>query len=254
MKISVITATWNCEETIDDCLSAVEAQSYSNIEHLLIDGASSDGTMHKVQARLSQLATVLSEPDKGIYDALNKGIALATGDIVGFLHSDDLFAHPEVLTHIAEVFESDPSVCAVYGDLNYVHKDDTAHVVRRWASKPFTPRRLAWGWMPPHPSLYVRREWYAYINGFDTRYHISADYHSILQLFSHPDFKAVHLPEVLIKMRLGGVSNRSLKAILCKSWEDLDALKRTGVGAFGGFGALLWKNLSKIGQFRFKVE
>jgi glycosyltransferase len=249
MIISVITATYNCASTIHGCLDAVAAQSHPNIEHVLIDGASSDGTLALVQARRGQLAVVLSEPDSGIYDALNKGLLRCTGDVVGFLHADDLYAHADVLAHVAAVFAADPAVCAVYGDLHYVRQNDTTQVVRRWQSGRFTPRQLAWGWMPPHPTLYVRREWYARIGGFDTRYRIAADYHSILQLFSHPGFKAVHLPEVLVKMRLGGASNRSAAALLRKSREDWHALRRTGVGVLGGVGALVWKNLSKLGQF-----
>lgn len=250
VKISVVTATWNCAATIADCLHSVAAQSYSEREHVVIDGASRDGTLDLLQGYRNQLAVLVSEPDQGIYDALNKGIGRASGDVVGFLHADDLYAHPDVLAHIAAAFESDPDLCAVYGDLQYVRKNDTSEVVRHWKSTPFTAARLAWGWMPPHPTLYVRREWYARIGGLDTRYRIAADYFSILQLFTQPGFKATYLPEVLVKMRLGGASNRSIKAIVQKSCEDWDALRRAGVGALGGVGALIWKNLSKIRQFK----
>jgi len=187
----------------------------------------------------------VSEPDRGIYDALNKGIARASGDVVGFLHADDVYASPDVLARVAEAF-ADPSVAAVHGDLQYVRKDDTARVVRHWRSSPFSPDRLRRGWMPPHPTLYVRREWYERIGGFDTRYRIAADYHSILRLFSQPGFRSAYVPEVFVKMRLGGASNRSLRNIVRKSREDLEALRRTGVG---GVGTLTWKNLGKIGQF-----
>jgi glycosyltransferase len=249
MKISIISVCYNSDKTIADTLRSARAQTYANIEHIIVDGGSKDSTLAVVAAEVMPNHQLVSEKDNGIYDALNKGLALATGDVVGFLHSDDLFAHPDVLARIAAVFVADPSACAVYGDLDYVRKDDTAHVVRRWAGKPFSPGRLAWGWMPPHPALYVRREWYARINGFDTRYRIAGDYFSILQLFSRSDFQAVHLPEVLVKMRLGGASNRSLRALLRKIQEDWDALQRTGCGALGGAGALVWKNLSKLGQF-----
>jgi glycosyltransferase len=247
-KISVITATWNCASTVESCLDSIAGQTYANREHVIVDGASRDETVSFLQSRREQLAVLISEPDRGIYDALNKGIALATGDVVGFLHADDIYAHTDVLAHVADAF-SDPTVCAVYGDLQYVRKEDTTQVVRHWQSSTFTPRSLAWGWMPPHPTLYVRREWYQRIGGFDTRYRISADYLSTLQLFSQPGFKAVYLPEVLVKMRLGGASNKSLKNLLRKSSEDWRALQSTGAGALGGVGALLWKNLSKLGQF-----
>lgn len=248
LLISVITATWNCEKTINDCLQSVASQSWSHIEHVVIDGASRDGTVALLEQQRDQLAVFVSEPDRGIYDALNKGIARCNGDVVGFLHADDVYADEHVLSKIASAF-SDPDVCAVYGDLQYVKQHDTAQVVRHWQSAAFTPSKLAWGWMPPHPTLYVRRDWYQKIGGFDTSYRIAADYFSILQLFSQPSFKAVHLPEVLIKMRVGGASNRSLRNILRKSQEDFDALRRARVGALGGIGALAWKNLSKIGQF-----
>ncbi|MCM8624868.1 glycosyltransferase family 2 protein [Accumulibacter sp.] len=249
VRISVVTATWNCGPTIEDCLLSVVRQTWLNTEHIVIDGGSQDSTLEVIQRHCKHVGVLVSEPDTGIYDALNKGIAHATGDVVGFLHSDDMYASPNVLAHLAAGFQ-DPSVCAVYGDLQYVRRDDVEQVVRQWVSSPFTRRQLEWGWMPPHPTLYVRREWYMRIGGFDTSYRIAADYHSILKLFSQPDFKAVYLPEVLVRMRMGGASNRSVRNVIRKSWEDWDALRKTGVGALGGLGALAWKNLRKLPQFR----
>jgi len=248
LKISVVTATWNCVETVTDCLASVSNQTWPTIEHIVIDGASKDGTVETLEQKRQQLAILISEPDKGIYDALNKGIACATGDVVGFLHADDIYGSPDTLAQVAELF-SDSTVDAVYGDLEYVRKSDTSEVVRYWQSCPFTPKHLTRGWMPPHPTLYVRREWYDRIDGFDTNYRIAADYFSILSLFSKPGFNAVYLPKVLVKMRLGGASNRSLSNIIQKSREDYDALRRSGVG---GLSALIWKNLSKVSQFLAK--
>lgn len=248
--ISIITVTWNCDQTVKECLASVAAQTYSHYEHVVIDGASTDNTLAILTAHTHQLAVLKSEPDAGIYDALNKGISLACGDVVGFLHADDLYASSNVLANIAAAFE-DPTVCAVYGDLQYVSKTNTARVVRHWTSSPFNPRRLAWGWMPPHTTLYVRSEWYECIGGFDTRYRIAADYLSILQMFSQADFKSAYLPEVLVKMRLGGVSNKSFKNLLCKSAEDWRALRSMNVGALGVVRALFWKNLSKLLQLRW---
>lgn len=245
VKISVITATWNCEATVVDCLNSVAEQTWPLREHVVIDGASSDNTVAILDRYRSQLAVLVSEKDAGIYDALNKGIARSTGDVIGFLHADDLFAHRDVLSHVALAF-SDPAVGAVYGDLQYVRQGDVNHVVRNWQSMPFNRRNLPRGWMPPHPTLYVRREWYAQIGNFDTKYRISADYFSVLQLFSHPNLNPAYLPEVMIKMRLGGASNRSLSNIIQKSQEDLNALHRSGVGSIG---ALAFKNLSKLRQF-----
>lgn len=245
MRISVVTATYNCAGTVAHALDSVASQRDVDIEHLVIDGGSRDGTVDLLNARRSQLAHLVSEPDRGIYDALNKGIARARGDVVGFLHADDVYADARVLADVAGAF-ADPTVQAVYGDLQYVQEDDPSRVIRHWRAGEFSRRRLAWGWMPPHPSLYVRRSWYDRIGGFDTRYRIAADYFSILQLFSAPDFNAAYIPRVLVQMRLGGASNRSLSNIVRKSREDLDALQRSGVG---GVGALLWKNASKLGQF-----
>lgn len=245
VKISVVTATWNCVHTLSDALDSVADQTYQNREHVLIDGVSTDGTLALLESRRGQISTLISEPDKGIYDALNKGIANSSGDVVGFLHADDVYADSRVLERVAEAF-ADPSVTAVYGDLQYVRKHDTASIVRHWRAGPYSAAKLGWGWMPPHPSLYIRRDWYARIGGFDTRYRISADYDSILKLFTQPDFQAVYIPEVLVKMRVGGASNRSLKNIIRKSREDFEVLQRAGVG---GVGALLWKNLGKLNQF-----
>jgi glycosyltransferase involved in cell wall biosynthesis len=245
IKISIITATWNCATTVAECLASVASQTHLNREHIVIDGASNDGTKDILKQHQAQLAVLVSEPDNGIYDALNKGLGRATGDIVGFLHADDVFHDAGVLARVAEAF-LDHDVCAVYGDLEYVSKDDTEYVVRRWRSRAFDRRYLARGWMPPHPTLYVRRKIYEDIGGFDPDYKIAADYLSVLQLFSQPGFKAVYLPMTMVRMRLGGVSNRSLKHIITKSREDYRALRKTRVG---GISALAWKNLSKLRQF-----
>lgn len=247
-KLSIITASYNCEYTIAQTIESIFSQSYPEIQTIVIDGASTDGTLSAIEPYRSQLSIVISEPDLGIYDALNKGILLSSGDVVGFLHADDIYAHDNVLLKVAQTF-ADPSVCALYGDLQYVHQEDISRVIRQWASCPFHPNMLRRGWMPPHPTLYVRKEWYQRIGGFDINYRISADYFSVLQLFSHPDFKAAYLPELMIKMRVGGASNRSLKNIIRKSCEDYNALRRSNFGTIVALKALALKNFSKIGQF-----
>ncbi len=247
-KISVVTATWNAASTIRDCLGSFQSQTYDSAEHVVVDGASSDGTLEILHSCRDNLATLVSEPDRGIYDALNKGIGYSTGDIVGFLHADDLFAHPRVLSAIADVF-LDESVSAVYGDLQYVSQSDTQRIVRNWQSEPFEPGLLSKGWMPPHPTLYVRREWYSRIGGFDARLRIAADYLSILQLFANPEFKAIYIPSVMVKMRVGGASNSSVRGLIRKSREDWQALRQVGTGVFASARALAWKNVSKVPQF-----
>lgn len=248
LKISVVTAVFNARETIASALDSVRGQTWAGVEHVVIDGASTDGTLEILRANLDERALLVSERDRGIYDALNKGIARSSGDVIGFLHADDVYADNRVLERIAAAF-ADPAVGAVYGNLQYVKKDDLEHVVRHWLSSPFSARKLAWGWMPPHPTLYVRRAWYERLGGFDINYRIAADYHMMLRLFTQSGLNPVYIPEVLVKMRLGGASNRSLSNVIRKSREDLDALRRTGVGTFGGWGALAWKNLGKVGQF-----
>lgn len=248
IKISVITATWNCAKTLPDCLASLALQTYANREHIIVDGASTDGTIEVINHRINQIAIFKSEPDKGIYDALNKGIEMATGDVVGFLHADDLFASDDALAIIAKAFE-DPTVCAVYGDLEYVSPQDITKVIRRWRSKSFNQRDLGWGWMPAHPSLYVRRNWYSKIGRFDISYRIAADYLSILKLFSQSGFKTKYIPAVLVTMRLGGASNKSIKAIVKKSKEDWRALRSCDFSVPGALRAIFFKNLSKLSQF-----
>lgn len=245
MKISIITAAFNCSNMLGDCLSSVASQNHYDIEHWVIDGGSTDGTVEILESQNQQLAGVISEPDKGTYDALNKGLAHVTGEVVGVLHADDVFADTEVLSHVAAAFE-DPRVEAIYGDLVYVARNDVSRVIRYWRSGQFMPCQLNWGWMPPHPTLYLRRSVYERFGGFDTRYMIAADYDFMLRVLTQLSGMVVYLPQVLVRMRLGGVSNRSLRTVLQKSREDFRALKANGVG---GVGALAWKNLAKLPQF-----
>lgn len=245
MKISVITAVFNNRDTVADALESILGQTHDDVELIVIDGGSTDGTLDVLQQYRDRLAVLVSESDRGIYDALNKGLRLASGEVVGFLHSDDLYADEHVLTRLTEAF-SDPGVEAVYSDLVYVRKDAPDRVVRYWKSGVFTLRKLRRGWMPPHPTLYVRREWYEHIGGFDTSYRIAADYDFMLRMLMRDEIRVAYIPEVLVKMRIGGASNRSLSNMLLKSSEDYRALRNNRVG---GLPALLWKNISKLPQF-----
>ena len=245
MKISVITAVYNSEATVAEAITSVAVQTYPDIEHLIIAGKSKDGSLAAIEAASHDRMVLVSEADKGIYDALNKGVSRATGDVVGFLHSDDFLPHKNVFSRIASEF-GDPSVEAVFSNLDYVSQSDTSRVVRRWATGPFAPERLRRGWMPAHPTLYLRRSVYERIGVFDTGFQIAADYDFILRYFSHISARSIYIPEVLYKMRLGGESNRDIGRIKRKSLEDYRAIRRNGVG---GPMTLAMKNLSKLGQF-----
>lgn len=244
-KISIITASFNSEATIHHAIASVNKQSYSNIEHLFIDGASIDRTLKIIKEESRVENKIISESDSGIYDALNKGIQHATGDVIGFLHTDDYFEDSFVLEAIAQRFAC-VETQAVFGDLKYVSQKNSDKVERYWRAGAFSKRRLEWGWMPPHPTLYIRKNWYERIGGFDTQYRISADYDSILKLFCQPGFKADYIPQVLVNMRLGGISNNSFGSIIKKMQEDCQILNRSEVG---GVGTLFGKNLQKLKQF-----
>lgn len=248
LKISVITACFNSQATIGEAIATLKHQSWPEVEHVVIDGASKDGTVAVAQRTLGNEDVLVSEPDRGIYDALNKGIERASGEVVGFLHSDDLYAHDEVLAKVAACF-NDPMVGAVYGDLQYVDSEDTERVIRHWVAGTFSQSKLKRGWMPPHPTFFMRRELYQDLGGFDLGFRIAGDYDALLRYLASEKVKATYLPEVLVKMRVGGASNGSLKQILRKSREDVAAMRNNGINPLV---ALPYKNLSKLPQFLAK--
>lgn len=250
VTISVVTAVFNRESTVGDALKSVDCQTYDKIEHVIIDGGSSDATLALVEQYQSASMRIISEPDHGIYDAINKGIHAASGEIVGLVHSDDWLAHDSVLEKIAHAFE-DPAIDGVYGDLQYVAADDPDRVIRYWRSGEYHPALLERGWMPPHPTLYLRREVFDRFGLYDTSFRIAADYDAMLRYLVKGQIKLAYIPEVLVKMRVGGESNRSLGRIVLKSREDWRALRNNGVG---GIGTLAAKNVSKISQFFFRDD
>lgn len=244
MKITVITATYNAASTISDCLASVARQTHRHIEHWVIDGGSTDGTQTVVERYREKLSGFVSEPDRGIYDALNKGVIRSSGDVIGFLHSDDVYASDEVLAKIDAAF-ADPAVEAVYGDLVYVDKHDLSRVIRYWKAGQYDRSRLKRGWMPPHPTFYVRRSVYERLGLFDTTYRIAADYDSVVRFLFTNGIEASYIPEVLVCMRIGGISNGSVKSVALKMAEDLRVIR---AHKLGGLPALAMKNLSKAGQ------
>jgi glycosyltransferase involved in cell wall biosynthesis len=245
MKISIVTAVLNRANYIADSLRSLGAQNYPCVEHVIIDGASTDGTLDILRDNRIANSLLVSEEDSGIYHALNKGLLLCTGDVIGLLHSDDFFADSTILSQVAFAF-SDPSVDVVYGDLDYISKNDISKVVRRWRAGEFNINQLALGWMPPHPTLFVRRRFLEKIGFFDTRYKISADYDFILRCFLYPEINCIYIRRVMVKMSLGGESNQSFNKIFSKSKEDYKVLKIHNVG---GLFSIFCKNLRKIIQF-----
>lgn len=246
MKISIVTASYNSAATIADTLKSVAAQTHRNIEHIVMDGGSNDDTLDIVQAHSGAELKWLSERDCGIYDAMNKGLAIATGEIVGFLNSDDMYADPQVLERIANAFR-DPGVDVVYGDIVFVSQRDTTRVVRLWTSRPYKPGLCASGWMPPHPSLYVRRSIYEKHGGYDLAFPAAADFEMALRLLDKASLKSAYIPHVQVRMRMGGQSTRNIRNIISGSREVSRACRKHGLP--GGVRFAVKRLLAKVPQF-----
>jgi len=247
VKISVITVAWNSATTIADALASVNAQTHPDVEQIIVDGGSTDATLAIVQAEGKRVSTVVSERDKGIYDAMNKGLKLACGEVVGLLNSDDFLDSPDVLATIAEAF-ADSSVDVVYGDLCYVLQHTPSQIVRYWRSGPFRPGSFARGWAPPHPTLYVRRELYERFGGFDLAYSLAADFELMVRFLEVHHVRVRYLPQVLVRMRLGGASNKSLRNIVRGNREIWRALHHHGL-AGPMLGWIVHKALLRGRQF-----
>jgi glycosyltransferase involved in cell wall biosynthesis len=208
-SISIITATYNSAATIADCVQSIAAQTWP-VEHIISDGASTDNTLEIVR-RLSPEARILTAPDHGMYDAMNKGILVATGDIVGILNSDDFYAGPQVLEGVASLF-CESTTQASFADLVYVQPDNLECVVRYYSGAGFAPDKFAWGWMPPHPTFFVRRELYERYGLFHTDYRIASDYEITTRFLARYRARYVYLPTVIVRMRIGGISTRGLRS------------------------------------------
>lgn len=225
MKISIVTVTYNCVEVVLDCLMSVAKQSYVDIEHVVIDGASTDGTLALLKAHQEKLAVCISKPDCGIYDAMNKGIAHTSGDVIGFLNADDFYSHDQVLSSVAKYFNADPSLDACYADLVYVKPSDTLRIVRYWKSNLFVRGSFRKGWCPPHPTFFVRRSVYENFGVFDLSYRIAADVELMMRFLEKYAIRVIYIPDVWVKMRLGGTTNKNLRNIWVQNKEILRALK-----------------------------
>lgn len=219
MKISIITIVYNNRETITDTIESVLGQTYPDIEYIVVDGQSTDGTVEAVKNYGNKITTFISEPDKGLYDAINKGIRLATGDVIGLLHSDDIFYSKDTVSNIAEAFLKHDTE-SVYGDLLYVQKSNTDIVVRNWVSGKYKRENFLFGWMPPHPTFYVKREIYQKLGLYNTIFKSAADYELMLRFLYKHNISTTYIPEKLVKMRVGGKSNATLKNRLHANQED----------------------------------
>lgn len=246
MKVTVITVCFNSGGTIADTLRSVSAQTHGDVEHIVIDGGSKDGTQDVIAATPNRIARLVSEPDRGIYDAMNKGLALATGEIVGFLNSDDVYADASSLAEIVRAFD-DPTIDACYGDVLFVAADDPARVVRYWRAGPSRPGRLAQGWMPPHPTFYTRRSIYDAAGGFDISYRLQADFDMAIRLVEGRKLNLRYLPHTLVRMRMGGASNASVWNVIRGNLEAYRAARRHGLPVSPLFAVR--KVLSRIPQF-----
>ena len=246
MKVSIITATYNRASTVIRALLSIKNQTYNDIQVIIIDGASEDNTISLVSKMLSDNDILKSEPDLGIYDALNKGLALAEGEIIAFLHSDDLYFDNNVISKVVEVF-SDDSVDLVYGDACFFSGNNVKKIRRKYRSNKLSERNLAWGKMPAHPAIFIRRKIYEEVGYFETDYNISADYEFLCRAVHYPNLKSVYLSSFLVRMQLGGASKVGFRSTILLNREVLRALRKNGI--YTNIFMLLSKYPSKILQF-----
>jgi glycosyltransferase involved in cell wall biosynthesis len=225
MKITIITVCYNSANTIGQTIASIASQNYSNKEYIIVDGGSTDSTMAIVKNAAS-VSSYISEPDKGIYDAMNKGLKLAKGDVIGLLNADDFYAADDVLSNIAEIFK-DHDVQACFADLVYVDQRESSRVVRYWKSEPYQKGLFKSGWMPAHPTFFVRREVYEKYGLFNLDYKIAADFELLFRFIEQYQIKTVYLDKVLVKMRTGGTTNKSLKNIWAQNKEIIQTLRLT---------------------------
>lgn len=227
MKVSIITVAYNAAGTMADTLRSVAGQDYADLEHVVVDGGSTDGTLSIVQGCPS-VSQYISGPDHGIYDAMNKGNALATGDIFGILNADDLYSNDRVISMVARAMEQEP-LDAVFGDVSFFRPEDPGRLVRRYRSSSFRPSLIPWGWMPAHPALFFHRRVFERLGGYRTDYRIAGDFEFIARAFHSTGLRYRYLPEVLVKMRMGGVSTRGLRNTLLLNREVLKACRENGI-------------------------
>ena len=227
--ISVITVSYNSRETIADTIESVASQTYPSVEHIVMDGASTDGTLEVLERFRDKLSKIVSEPDEGIYAAMNKGLSLATGDVIGTLNSDDVYVDENVLAMVAEVFR-DEAVDVCYGDVFYVDKGDLNRIVRHWKSEPYRSGLFEKGWMPPHPTFFIRRRVLGRVGLFEPRYRFAADFDFMLRALHVQRLRSIYLPRELVTMRVGGWTNNSVRNVIRGNIEAYRSCRKNGLG------------------------
>ncbi|RDV14855.1 glycosyltransferase [Pontibacter diazotrophicus] len=246
MKVSIITIVYNNCETIADAIDSVLCQTYPNIEYIVVDGLSTDGTVDVVKGYGDRITHFVSEKDGGLYDAINKGIRMATGDVIGLLHSDDIFYSKEAITAVAAAFKAN-NCESVYADLVYVDREKPERVTRNWKSGSYKRDNFIYGWMPPHPTFYVKREVYERLGLYNTLFKSAADYELMLRYLYKHNISTAYVPECLVRMRVGGKSNVTLKNRIRANKEDHTAWHINGLQP--RFYTRYLKPLRKLTQF-----
>lgn len=246
LKVSIITVCFNSSETIEKTIQSVVSQNYTNVEYIIVDGLSKDHTMEIINRYKNKISKVISENDNGIYDAINKGIGLASGDIIAILHADDFYANENVISMIADTFERE-QVDSLYGDLQYVDRLDVQKIKRNWISGTYNKSNFLKGWMPPHPSFFAKKKCYDSFGVFNTVLKSAADYELMLRFLYKHNISVAYIPSVLVKMRVGGKSNLSFANRIKANREDKKAWALNGLTP--GFFTFIRKPLSKLKQF-----
>lgn len=247
LKVTIITVTYNSEKYLQDCIDSVQTQRYPNIEHIIIDGKSIDGTKNIILRNEESISAWISETDRGMYDAINKGIALASGDVIGILNSDDMLENSSCIGDIVNAFNEE-DVSVIYGDLKYISPNNPKKVLRVWKGKSFKRSRFHAGWMPAHPTFYVKRNLVEEFGGYENHYHTAADYEFMARYLYHHNVSAFYLPKYLVRMRAGGQSNRNVLSRLRGNRRDYLAMKKNNIPF--PFLVSILKPLSKLHQFK----
>lgn len=245
-KLSLITAAYNSGNTISDTIQSIRQQTIKNVEYVIVDGASKDNTLALIEKNSDVITDHISEPDRGIYDAYNKGLSMVSGEIIGFLNSDDFYSRNDVLEMVLEAFD-DPSIEAVYADLVYVDQHDTSKVLRHWKSKDYEQGDFARAFVPAHPTLFLRRSVYERCGNFDLDFKLAADYEFMLRIFHSGGVKAKYIPEIIVKMRAGGATGESISAIKKQNVEIKLALEKYEV-RYNKLAFITSKLFNRLGQ------